>query len=364
VNAIEAMQLAISEGKKGAGFVSPNPLVGCVILDKNGDLIGKGYHARVGEAHAEIHALESVKDPKRLEGAHLYVTLEPCAHQGRTGSCAMRIASLPIAGVTYGLVDPNPLVSGKGEKILREAGKSVARFTELQDELEELAEAFLVNMREKRPFIAMKVASSLDGKIALRDGSSQWITGDGARSQVHYLRGCYDAVLSGVGTFLRDSPRLNSRNNQFESKSQKVILLDPEGKSYPYLKNSELAKVRKPEELMIVTAPGIGAPPVGRHIKVSDRDRDFDLHELLTILQGEGIYSVLVEAGPITASSFLKARLVDRMYLFLAPKLLGDGLSWTSAFSLESLDRAVRIEKLKVETFDKDLLLSGKCAWS
>lgn len=364
MNALEAMKLAIEEGKKGAGFVSPNPMVGCVILDKHGELVAKGYHARIGEGHAEINALEAVKDQRALDGAQVYVTLEPCAHQGRTGSCAMKLASLPITSVTYGLVDPNPLVSGKGEKILKDAGKKVVRFTELQEELEELAEIFLVNMRAKRPFVAMKVASSLDGKIALRDGSSQWITGEGARSQVHYLRGCYDAVLSGVGTFLRDSPRLNSRHPQFESKPQKVLILDPEGKSYSHLKNSELAKVRKPEEITIITAPGVNPPPIGKQIKVSDRDRDFDLHELMTILQGEGIHSLLVEAGPITASSFLKARLVDRLFLFVAPKLLGDGLSWTSAFRLETLDRAVRIENMKVETFDEDLLLSGKCAWS
>ncbi len=333
------------------------------IIVPNGELIGKGYHARVGQAHAEIQALESVKDPEALNGAHMYVTLEPCAHHGRTGSCAMKLASLPLKSVTYGLMDPNPLVSGRGAAILREAGKVVHEFEGMKDELEELAEMFLVNMREKRPFIAMKIAASIDGKVALRDGSSQWITGEGARSQVHYLRGCHDAVLSGVGTFLRDGPRLNSRLPQFAEKPQRVVLLDPEGKSYPYLKNSELMKVRAPEALMIVTGPGISAPPVGRHVKVTDRDRDFDLKELLTILQEEGIYSLLVEAGPITASSFLRGRLVDRMYLFMAPKILGDGLSWSSAFVLGGLDEAVRLEGMRVENYDQDLLFSAKCRW-
>jgi diaminohydroxyphosphoribosylaminopyrimidine deaminase / 5-amino-6-(5-phosphoribosylamino)uracil reductase len=364
VTALEAMKLAIAEGKKGAGFVSPNPLVGCVILDKNGEILSKGYHARVGEAHAEINALDSVRGgTDALKGAHVYVTLEPCAHQGRTGACAIRLANLPIASVTYGIQDPNPLVAGKGAEILRQAGKKVELFTSLKSELEELAEIFLTNMRLKRPFVGLKVASSLDGKVALRDGTSQWITGDSARQNVHYLRGAYDAVLSGSGTFLRDNPRLNSRHPMFENKPQRVILLDSDGKTYPYLKTSELVKVRSADDLWIVTGPGIDAPPVGRQIKVTDRDRNFDLSELMTILQSEGVHSVLVESGPLTASSFIKNRLVDRLYLYMAPKLMGDGLSWTSAFSLAGLDQAVRIENLRVETYDQDLLLTGIPRW-
>lgn len=365
MNAVEAMQLAITEGKKGAGFVSPNPLVGCVILDRNGNLMSSGFHERVGEAHAEVNALNAIQgDSDALEGAHVYVTLEPCAHQGRTGSCATHLSALPIASVTYGLEDPNPLVSGKGAEILRRAGKKVERFAQLQVELEELAEIFLLNMRQKRPFVSLKIASSLDGKIALRDGTSQWITGEGAREHVHFLRGSHDAVVSGMGTFLRDQPRLNSRDPRFEKKAQRIILLDSDGKSYPHLKNSQIAKVRASEDIWIVTGPGIGEPPIGRQIKVTDRDRNLDLGELMTVLMSENVNSLLVEGGAVTASSFMQARLVDRLHLFLAPKLLGDGLSWTSAFSLAHLDQAIRIDNLRTEFYDEDLLLTGKPRWA
>ena len=356
---LEAMRLAIAEGNRGAGFVAPNPLVGCVILNRDDILIGKGFHERVGEAHAEINAISSVTDLSQLEGAHLFVTLEPCAHEGRTGSCAKALAQLPIASVTYGLEDPNPLVSGKGAEILRAAGKKVQRFTELQDELHELAEIFFLNMREMRPFVALKVASSLDGKVALSDGSSQWITGEAARQQVHYLRGVYDAVVSGVGTLKRDNPRLNSRDPRFVSKPQKVILLDPLGESYSLLKSSALMSVRRPEDLVIVTAPGVKKPPLGCQLEVPDRDRDFDLSALMSRLGELGIHSLFVEAGPLTASSFLRAGLVDRFYVFIAPKILGEGLSWTPGIRMSSLDSALRLRALRCESFGGDIMLTG-----
>jgi diaminohydroxyphosphoribosylaminopyrimidine deaminase/5-amino-6-(5-phosphoribosylamino)uracil reductase len=185
----EAMKLAIEEAARGAGFVAPNPLVGCVILSRDGALIGRGHHERIGEGHAEVRALESVADVSQLNAAQVFVTLEPCAHQGRTPSCAEALAKLPIASVTYGLEDPNPLVAGKGAEILRAAGKTVQIFGGLKTELEEACEIFLMNMREKRAFVALKAAASLDGKIALPDGSSQWITGEESRAHVQSLRG-------------------------------------------------------------------------------------------------------------------------------------------------------------------------------
>lgn len=355
------MLLAIEEGKRGAGFVSPNPLVGCVILDRNDHLIAKGHHARVGENHAETNALAEVEDPNRLDGAQIFVTLEPCAHEGRTPSCAKILAKLPIASVTYGIQDPNPLVSGQGAAILRAAGKSAELFTGgLQNELEELAEIFLLNMREKRPFIAVKVASSLDGKVALKDGTSQWITGEESRAQVQYLRGCYDAVLTGMGTFLRDDPRLNSRHPNFKDKPQKAVLLDPEGKSFAKLKNSKLASVRSKEDLIVVTGPlGLKAP-VGRHLEVPDADGAFDMYSLLPALQAEGIHSLFVEAGPYTAAQFLLSKMTDRLYVFVAPKLLGDGMNWTSGFTAPALDQAITLTNSRVESFGSDIMFTGR----
>ncbi len=353
--------MAIQEAKRGAGFVSPNPMVGCVILDRDGHFLAKGFHARLGEAHAETNALAEIDNAGWLDGAQVFVTLEPCAHQGRTPSCARALAKLPIASVTYGLRDPNPLVSGRGAEIISEAGIRVEQFQhpQIQIELEELAEIFLTNMRDRRPFVALKVATSLDGKVALADGTSQWITGETARQQVQYLRGCYDAVLTGAGTFLRDDPRLNSRHPAFADKPQRVVMLDPDGQSYASLKASALVKARSAEDIWIVTGPGIDKPPVGQQIVVTDLDRDFDLNDVLDQLQQAGIYSVFVEGGPRTASSFLKARLIDRLYLFMAPKLIGEGMSWTSELHMPSLKDAIDLKNVRIENFAEDILITG-----
>lgn len=354
-----AMRMAIEEGRRGAGFVSPNPMVGCVILDRAGEFLASGFHARVGEGHAEANALASITDPSRLDGAHVLVTLEPCAHEGRTPSCAKALAKLPIAKVTYGLEDPNPRVSGQGAAILRAAGKEVEIFSGLQPELEELAEIFLRNMRHRRPFVALKVAASLDGKIALRDGTSQWITGETSRARVQTLRGEYDAVLTGVGTFLRDNPRLNSRDARFAGKAPRAILLDPDGKSYATLGSSNLLSVRSTDDLIVVTGQGTAAPPVGRHLPVLDFDRDFDLTSLLDELFKLEIASILVEGGPRTASAFLRRGLVDRLYLFLAPKILGDGMSWSSEYQIQHLDASPRLRNFRVENLGGDILITG-----
>ena len=372
LSAEAAMRLAIEEGKKGAGFVSPNPLVGCAILDADRRLLAVGHHARVGEAHAEANALarlademqladvERLADEKRLVGAHVYVTLEPCAHEGRTPSCAKALAKLPIASVTYGVEDPNPLVSGQGARILREAGKRVELSAHLRDECEELAEIFLLNMRRQRPFVALKLATSLDGKVALHDGPSRWITGEPARARVQTLRAHYDAVVIGAGTFTRDDPRLNSRDPAFVGRPNRVVLLDPDGKSYPRLKTSALLSVRPPEEVFVVTGPGTGAPPVGRQLRVTDFDRDFDLDDLLAQLRSEGIHSLFLEGGPRTATAFLKRGLVDRLYLFMAPKILGEGMDWTAGLRLNKLDEAPRLSRTRVGTLGEDILLTGR----
>lgn len=352
----EAMLMAIEEGKKGAGFVSPNPLVGCVILDKHSELIGAGHHARLGGDHAEIAALKAVKNHEGLNGAHVFVTLEPCAHEGRTPSCAKALAKLPIAAVTYGLEDPNPQVAGQGAAILRAAGKSVILFAELQDELEELAEIFLLNMREKRAFAALKVASSLDGKIARADSTSKWITGEESRAHVQFLRGCYDAILIGSGTFLKDDPRLNARHEKFAAKKQKVVLLDPEGASFGRLPGSALMSVRAPEDLLIVSSKTPPASLGVRHLHPVMKGAQFSLEDCLRRLQAEGIYSIFVEGGGATFTSFVQQAVMDRLYLFVAPKLIGDGLSWYAGPETS----APRFENPRTERFDSDVLITAR----
>lgn len=361
----EAMQMALEEARRGEGFVSPNPLVGCVILDRDGRLLARGYHVQVGGDHAEIHALKQIKDSERLDGAQIFVTLEPCAHEGRTPSCAKRLAQLPIRSVTFGITDPNPLVAGEGAEILRRAGKEVHRFDELKDECEELAEIFLANMRFGRPFVAMKVAASIDGQIALDDGRSQWITGAAARKEVLYRRGCYDAVLTGVGTFLQDDPRLDARDPHFENRPNRIVLLDPNGKSLKTLKASKLWSARRPEDIFLVTAESVKCDLPVRHIALAlDENGNFDLSDLLERLKTLGIFSIFVESGARTTSLFLNAGLVDRLFLFQAPKILGRGKSWTSGLRIDDLESAIRLENLSIRSFGEDILISARPKFS
>lgn len=357
----QAMNLALQEGRRGAGFVSPNPLVGCVILDSERRLIGQGYHARLGGDHAEIAALKSVKDREALRGAHVYVTLEPCAHQGRTPSCAKHLAELPIARVIYGIEDPNPQVAGKGAALLRAAGIECEEMTEFRSACRDLAEIFFVNMTEKRPFVAVKVAASLDGRIALKNGESRWITNEESRAFVHELRGEYDAVLTGTGTVLTDDPRLDSRQERFQDKPQKLIVLDPQGRlggEWPRLK---CFQARDPKNIIWVTGDSVNPGKAGvQHLPWPLINGRIPLSSLAQPLLERNIFSYLVEAGGDTVSGFLSERAVDRLYLFVAPRILGQGRSWTEGLHIETLDQSRDLTNLQIRSFGRDLLISAR----
>ena len=361
MTSLEAMQLAIETAKKGQGFVSPNPLVGCVILDKKNQLLAAGYHAMYGQAHAEVQALEQIKDLKLLEGAHLYVTLEPCAHEGKTPSCAKKLATLPLGSVTYGLIDPNPLVAGQGVEILKKAGLKVEQDLRLKEQLEELAEVFLLNMREKRAFVAVKIASSLDGHMAVGEGESQWITSAASRKKVHELRLMYDAMLIGSGTFLKDNPSLDIRDLE-KTKTNKVIILDPEGKSLSNLLNSKLFSIRKPNDIFIFTQKQHqqSFEKLAVNVLVSDSEV-FSPMELSKRLFENKIYSLLVEGGPNTIGHFLNQKFIDRFYLFQATKVLGNqNWSWSQGLSVDKLDQGIELTSVHREFFENDLFLSAR----
>lgn len=365
----QAMRLAITEAQKGAGFVSPNPLVGCVILNKEHELIAVGYHAKVGGPHAEVSALQAVKDPSQFQGAHLFVTLEPCSHFGRTPPCAEALARLPLASVTYGLKDPNPKVSGKGLEIIRSAGIEVRTLPELTEDLEDLAEIFLMNMRKSRPFVAIKVATSLDGQMALLSGESQWITSEEARDHVQYLRGVYDAIMVGVGTFLADDPRLNSRDSRFENRPSKAVLVDPEGRSLTRLKQSALLSVRKPEELFLITHPKVSLPKDlegVQHLKIEMTRERWGWDSIFSQLYARGVNSVMVEGGSFVYSDLIREKEVDRLYLYMAPKILGarQGLSWTKDLSIEKLSQGRSLRRMNFQNFGPDVLITGRFSTS
>ncbi len=335
----QAMALAIHVAQDGAPYVSPNPLVGCTILNSENKLISTGFHQKYGEAHAEINAIKNLS-AQDLENIKVFVTLEPCAHEGKTGSCAKKLIQYKIKKVIFGLVDPNPLVAGQGAAILRSAGIEAEEYQgPLKNDLEDLCEVFLKNFREKKTFVALKVASSLDGQIALSTGESQWVTTPESREYVHELRSWYDAILVGSNTIQIDNPSLNIRHLRIQ-KETKLIILDPESKLAG--KKYKFQDAHKSENIHILQFN--------------------DLHDVMNHLWALNIKSVFIEGGAQTYSSFLKARLVDRLHLFMNASVIGaaNGLSWTKGFGIESLDEKRTLRKIKTRLFGADIYLTGK----
>jgi len=380
MNVESAMRLAIEEAKRGAGFVSPNPLVGCAVLDSEGRLLSLGHHARVGFDHAEVDALKKLEDHEDLDGATMVVTLEPCAHDGRTPSCARALSKLPLARVIYGLNDPNPLVSGKGAEILRSSGIPAYSFAEFADgnaelphdqiatlieDLEDLPEVFLKNMRKKQVFFAFKVGASLDGQIGLQNGESKWITSETSREEVQRIRARYDAILVGRRTFELDHPKLNVRLPGFEDHRNKAIVIDPYARALERIAKSDLLKVRAPSDVLWVIRRGHEhTNPAGVKIIETDFDASsgqIDLRGLAREFWSLGIKSVLIEGGAHTISDFLKADLIDRAYVFLAPMLIGSkgALSWTQGLGIEKLSQAAKFSHIRISQHGADLLWTG-----
>lgn len=359
----QAMKAAITEAYKGLGAVSPNPLVGCVILDKDMCFVSKGYHQKVGSAHAEVNALKDLSS-ETLKGAHVFVTLEPCAHEGRTPSCAKALAKLAIAKVTYGLTDPNPLVSGQGAKIISDAGIKTELFADLKIELEELCEHFLWNYRVKKPFVSLKVASSLDGFLGLESGESKWITSPESRELSHVLRAAHDAILVGRGTLLTDNPLLNVRHGKLEKKL-KVVVLDSNGIALSKISELELTKHHDPKDLCFVVSDKHKdlVNPLGVNIvPVPLNDRVLDLEIVLSKLWDLGIKSIFAEGGAQVLSSFINEGLAQRLYLFQAPILLGagSGRSWSHQVKIENMSSKITLKNQKHIRLETDTLFTGR----
>jgi diaminohydroxyphosphoribosylaminopyrimidine deaminase / 5-amino-6-(5-phosphoribosylamino)uracil reductase len=379
ISPAEAMRLAIAEAGKGAGYVSPNPLVGCTIVDREHRLLAVGYHRRVGHDHAEVDALKQVADSESLKGAHVYVTLEPCAHQGRTPSCARTLSPLELGSVTYAVEDPNPLVAGKGARILSEAGVEAKPLAaredfpiherqELIESAEEVAEIFLHNFRHQEIFVAAKIASTLDGKIALASGESKWITGEKAREHVHEIRAGYDAVLIGRNTFVADDPSLNVRHPRFVGVCNKAIVLDPKGRTLESIGRSNLLKVRSPESVIVVMAEGEQAEnPAGvRVLRVAVReDGTFLTADLLGVLKGEGLTSVLLEGGSGVYGSFFSAGKVRRLYNYIAPSLMGGkyGVAWSAGFGSGTMAEKIRLQRSQRLVLGEDLFWTARVTY-
>lgn len=366
----QAMTMAIQEAYKGATRVSPNPLVGAVVLDAEGGFLSSGHHEFYGGPHAEVNALKNLTT-EQLKNATVYVTLEPCAHEGKTPSCAKMMAKLPIKKVVFGLVDPNPLVAGQGAEILQKAGIATEVFSDTHPEsktaLEEVCEAFLWNFRQKKVFVSLKVAQSLDGQVGLKSGESKWITNEKSREHAHYLRACHDATLVGRGTVEHDNPSLNIRHPQIQ-KENKIVVIDPRGTLLEEPSQLQLIRLHDPSRLFWCVSEKkfiFNDLPFATILKVKESaDGSLDLRDLLARLWDQGIRSVMVEGGPITAAKFLQADLVNRLYLFTAPVILGDngGRSWTEGLSIPEMKFRRQLQNPRTLSFDGDILTTGRLA--
>ncbi len=316
------MLRAIQLAKQGEGWTNPNPMVGAVIV-KNGRIIGKGYHKKCGELHAERNAIASLTES--AEGATIYVTLEPCCHYGKTPPCTEAIIEQKIKRVVIGSRDPNPKVSGKGIKMLQEAGIEVIEDF-MREECDRLNPVFFHYITTKTPYVVMKYAMTLDGKIATKTGASKWITGEAARAEVQHMRHRYMGIMAGIGTVIADDPMLNVRVEGWKSPIRILcdsglrIPLDGQivksaGKyrtivAYADSENTE-AKRKRLHEMGVET------------ICCPDENNQVDLKKLMKYLGEEGIDSILLEGGGTLNDSALRAGIVQEVQAFIAPKLFG-----------------------------------------
>jgi len=313
------MSLALQLAEKGLYGTSPNPRVGCVIA-RDGHMVGSGWHERAGQPHAEINALNVAG--AAAQGSTAYVTLEPCSHHGRTPPCAEALIKAGITRLVAAMQDPNPLVAGGGCALLKQAGIEV-EIGLMEAEAKTLNIGFIARMARKRPWVRMKIAASLDGKTALNNGTSQWITGEAARRDGHRLRARSCAVLTGIGTVLADDPQLTVRHVDTFRQPLRVVVD----------RNLEIpieARVLRNGRELIFTATAsegkiVALRDVGAHaIVLPDENDNVDLIRMMQMLADFEINEVLVEAGSKLNGSLLNAGLVDELVIYLAPYLIGD----------------------------------------
>lgn len=344
------MQLALSLAQRGLGRVWPNPAVGCVIVDGDGHVAGRGWTQDGGRPHAETEALRQAG--ARVRGATAYVSLEPCAHQGQTGPCAQALIDAGIARVVSAVEDPDPRVAGKGHAMLSAAGVTV-RTSVFADQAKGLNEGFFSRVARGRPFVTLKLATTLDGKIALSSGESRWITGERARAHTHVERARHDAVLVGIGTALADDPQLTSRLAGMRSAVR--IVIDSKAR-LPM--SSKLASTAKVTPVWVVSAVGSDAlQHAGVNIiQVPVAAQGVDLAAAMNALGAQGLTRVLVEGGPTLSSALLKLGLVDRLLWYRAPSLMGEGISAVTSLGTSAINDLPRFVREGTIRLGEDML--------
>jgi len=352
------MRLAMKLALKAKGKTSPNPLVGALVV-KNNKIIGKGYHQKAGAAHAEVIALDSAGEGAK--GATLYVTLEPCAHFGRTPPCVDRIIHSRIKEVIIGMIDPNPLNNGKGSSILRQ-NRIKVKVGFLEEELKKINQPFLKYILKKMPQVTVKVAESLDGKIAAKTGDSKWITSDKSRSFAHRLRADYDAVMVGVNTVRRDNPKLDA----WYSKKQLVkIVVDSQlstpGDSNIFSKNGRVIIATLPAALGQETENRKILEQKATILEVKEKSGQVNLKDMLKKLARLEITNILVEGGGTLNGSLFDEGLVDKVLFFISPKIIGgkEAISPVMGKGISRVEQAVKLKEVKVHKLGEDLLVEG-----
>ena len=350
------MRMALRLAEKAAGRTSPNPLVGAVLV-RGGKVVATGYHRKAGGDHAEIHAL--LRAGLKARGATLYLNLEPCSHYGRTPPCVEALIAAGVKRVVAGMADPNPLVSGRGFRRLRQAGIQV-RSGVLEPQCRALNEAFIKYITRRLPFVILKIAATLDGKIATATGNSRWVTGREARRFVHALRNRVDAVMVGVGTVIADDPQLTCRIPG--GRNPVRIILD--------------RRLRIPLKARVLHEPGktivvVGARASDKKIKVveklgaevwrlPERRSRISLAAALKIAAEQELVSVMIEGGSLTAGRALSEKVVDKIAFFYAPKIVGgDGLAAVAALGVDDMRRSLPVENMEVERIGQDILVTG-----
>lgn len=353
------MKMALDLAATAKGRTNPNPVVGAILVN-DGVIVGSGLHRKAGEPHAEVHAFRMAGE--HAKGATLYVTLEPCSHYGKTPPCANLVKESEVSRVVVAMQDPNPQVAGRGIGLLREAGIEV-EVGVLEKEARLLNERFIHNMLTRTPFVISKVAMTLDGKIATFNGHSKWITGEESRQNVHLLRNEVDAILVGIGTVLADDPMLTTRLES-GGKNPIRVVLDSELKTPLEAKITDCKEAKtwivtkegaNQEKIQVLEAKGI------EFIYVPKTDSGLDLSVLMQKLFEKGVTDLLVEGGSEINGSFLRNGLINKFFVYVAPKILGGRGSLTpfTGGDVEKMDQALDVSIHSIEHFGEDILITA-----
>jgi diaminohydroxyphosphoribosylaminopyrimidine deaminase / 5-amino-6-(5-phosphoribosylamino)uracil reductase len=353
------MKRALALAERGRGLVSPNPMVGCVIV-KDNKVVGEGYHQQFGEAHAEINALREAGD--HAMGGTLYVTLEPCSHQGKTGPCTNSIYDAGIARVVTGMTDPNPQVYGAGVNYLRSKGISVTENV-LQDKCLELNEGYVKYITTRKPLITLKIAQTLDGRIATSTGHSKWITSEQARVMAHKIRSLNDALLIGIGTVIMDDPHLTLHS--VKGVCPKRVILDSKLR-VPLDANIFADKL--PGRTIIFTTAAASKEKISRIEEKGGQVFIFEpdsrgwvpQEKIWNKLAEIGITSVVVEGGSTVFTESIKSGFADKFCYFVAPKILGSGIDAIGDLNIRNINSAIPLADVVVKRLDTDFVITGK----